>query len=1012
MNRAVSNWRIKTIGAMVLGCVLGFNVSARAVTTTAMGQIWDASHNTPCAGAWVWVYNNSNSVYANSQGLYLIENFDLPEFWYLVPCGVTKTGYVDYYKSNQPIQPGTVNTINASVYIGSLISGRVTSHQTGSPALVGATVTANSTAIIKVLTQADGSYSMRVKAGIQRISAEKDGFSGSLTTQLALTDGVDVPNVNFQLYVGGTITGTVYFGDTTATADGMVIQSCPSGLSNPVIFTTTGPGGIYTLEHVYPAPAYVYANAPDHWTGASRDYVPVNDESTTAGIDIRLPPAGDMSGTITAYTGAPIDNVYVKLTKMYSFNSESWSANTGTNGFYEKPNIPEGNYDIYVQPPQGLNLQSAQVGNVGIRQYQPVYRNFTLQPGGRIEGVVRGPDGNPIANAKTKIYLDKLYPFDDLFTCTTDAGGNYYFDGLTPYLNYAITVDATSVNTYTASAVERGLAIVEQITHTLNFDLPIGGGISGMLQDESNQPVSGAVIAVFMNDAQSLARFCYNGVFTFNGLPQGNYFSVFFPNPNSPINFQAESSVIHVTAGQTDTLNFTMDTGGTCSGYVYYRELSGNTIPAANLQIQMKSAQHEMASLNVRLSSQTETDGGGRYELMGLSAMTYDLQAVPPVEETTGWACANARVAAAAGAAASQNIYLYPNGQKVYGLVRDQVGNRLSNCMVAIWTAGGFRAFAQTDDNGNYAIMLAPGTYYLQGCYTSLEGSNFAMNPVEGAQVTAGQNKQQDIVLSMGGRVSGRITDQLGNPVALAKVWAYTANDLLPYRYGFTNQTGKYTIRGLHSSPYTLEAECPGYSRGSGGFAAALGEETEDVNLVLVAQTSIAGRIAAKNGKPLCPATASVLEMSSDRVLAQTATNPDGEFILSPVTGGPYRVKAAAAGMKSQVLSGKYAGERADFTLEPLISRDEAISYPNPCRGKQLTFLCWLEQDSTVLIRVYNQNAALVWDWEGRGAGQTYNQHVWDVSGVAPGVYLFKITARDDGGNTTAFPTGKLTVIK
>ncbi|MEW6516981.1 MAG: carboxypeptidase regulatory-like domain-containing protein [candidate division FCPU426 bacterium] len=1010
MRRSIHSRRIISIALAALGCLAGLSLPAGAITTTAMGIIWDASHNTPCAGAWVWVRDQSNSVYANSQGLYLIENFDMPLGFSNTNQGATRTGFADLYKSTS-IQPGLVNTINAFMRIGSLVSGRVTSHETGSPALAGATVTAETTVIYKLLTQTDGSYSVRLSPGNWRFYAEENGYSDSLTTQLTLTDGVDVPNYNFQLFIGGTITGTVYYGDTTATADGIWIQCHPSDSTDPNLFAQTGSDGTYTLQHVYPAPAYLITDAPAQWRGVVRDFVPVVDENTTAGIDFRLLAAGDISGTITAYTGAPVSGVKVSLTMMYSTGDEVGSMNTDAQGFYTIPDLPEGNYDIFVKPPQGTNLQSLRVGNEQIRQNVPVSRNFTLQPGGKISGIVRGPDGNIIANSKIAIFLESMYPFTPLFDGYTDAGGGYTFDGLTPYQNYTVAVEPTNVNTYTASAAERGLTVEEQMTRVLDFDLDIGGGLQGTVLDESSQPYSGYLLAFFINDQKTFGRLSINGAIDFIGLPEGNYSLLFLPLPTTSVPAQTRSFVTRIDSGQVNALDFSESAGETCSGYVYYLETGGNTRPASNIPVQIKSAMDPTAAFGIGLIGHGSTDGGGRFEFTGLSRLGYDLEALPPITDANGFACVNSRVDLTNGSV-SRYLYLSQNGQKVSGLMRDQGGSRLINGLVFFWNDSGFRAYTQTDHWGNYAIMLAPGTYSVQGVYESMTGLNYAMEPQGGVQVLAGQNLQRELIISSGGSVSGRIADQVGNPIGLAKVWVYTADNLLPYRYGFTDQAGKYTIRGLHSAPYSIGVECAGYSVGSGGFNATLGEETEQVNLVLVEQTSIAGRIIAKNGKPLYPSTASVLAMSSDQVLLQTTANPDGEFILSPITGGPYRVKAAATGMKAQVITGIYPGERADFTLEPLISRDEAISYPNPCRGKQIKFLYWLDEDATVLIRVYNQTAALVWDWEGQGQGQKYNQHEWDVSGVAPGVYLFKVTARDRQGSMKSFPAGKLTVIK
>ncbi|MCD4813851.1 hypothetical protein K8S19_09205 [bacterium] len=160
--------------AITLGLFMTMAGSGQAVTTTAMGVIWDESNNTPCAFSWIWVDNSPNSVYADEQGRYVIENFDCYELKTSTDIGVTRTGYADYCRY-KPIEPGKVNTINASVYIGSLMSGVVTSLETGSPVVEGATVSAYVTSqTLRALTQADGSYQMRFEPGNYDYRVEKE----------------------------------------------------------------------------------------------------------------------------------------------------------------------------------------------------------------------------------------------------------------------------------------------------------------------------------------------------------------------------------------------------------------------------------------------------------------------------------------------------------------------------------------------------------------------------------------------------------------------------------------------------------------------------------------------------------------------------------------------------------------------------------------------------------------------------------------------------------------------
>ncbi|MCD4813848.1 carboxypeptidase regulatory-like domain-containing protein [bacterium] len=245
----------------------------------------------------------------------------------------------------------------------------------------------------------------------------------------------------------------------------------------------------------------------------------------------------------------------------------------------------------------------------------------------------------------------------------------------------------------------------------------------------------------------------------------------------------------------------------------------------------------------------------------------------------------------------------------------------------------------------------------------------------------------------------------------MAQITVPGIDNRIPTRFGVCERNGAYKIMGLHSGEFDVEVQAAGYSSSSKGFMVTLGEETENANITLVAQTTIAGVVKSHgNGRLENPRV--MLLDASNQVVLQTVPDNGGNYILSPLSDGSHSVKASALGMKSQTIANLNAGDRADFTLSPLIGKDEAISYPNSSRGDRLTFLYWLEEDATVLIRVYNQSAELVWDWEGPGIGGRFNRHHWQVSGVAPGVYLYKVTARNNQGSVSSFKDGKLTVIK
>jgi hypothetical protein len=568
-------------------------------------------------------------------------------------------------------------------------------------------------------------------------------------------------------------------------------------------------------------------------------------------------------------------------------------------------------------------------------------------------------------------------------------------------------------DTVNAIAIKKGLTVPEGIINIQDFTLVSGGGVQGSIIDHMGQPVtSGMVVGVsamlgFGQEYDNL-----DGNYCLKSLPENDYLFVISPARG---NYRQTTNFLHVTPGVMENYNWQFREGGVLYGYIY--EGSG-TIPAVNARVSAKNKTDLLASI-VHFEQEGFTAGNGYYYISGLSEKTYQITVAPEVRDADGWAGLTSEAAIIPGEEKRLDFHLAGSGTMVFGTVKDQYGNRLAGSYVYFWPAGQAGSMPQTytitDNWGNYSLMLAPGSYMAQAYHTSMLilGANLAIEPIQGVVVpSAPQTKHLEFIMQSGGTISGVVKDQLGQKLSQAVIRVYQDTNPTPARIAISDADGYYQVTGLHSGIYNIEAEAAGYNGTPGQINASLGGQTEGVDLILIAQTTIGGTVRRKGDKPVSEAIVQV--PNSGSAVLQTITNKKGEYILElPADGGwPFQVKASATGLKSQTISGLYPGDRADFILEPLIGKNEAISYPNPCRGENLSFLFWLESDATVLIRVYNQAGELVWDWEGPGIGQQYNRHTWQVSGVAPGVYLYIVTAREDGGNTHRFPAGKLTVIK
>jgi hypothetical protein len=154
----------------------------------------------------------------------------------------------------------------------------------------------------------------------------------------------------------------------------------------------------------------------------------------------------------------------------------------------------------------------------------------------------------------------------------------------------------------------------------------------------------------------------------------------------------------------------------------------------------------------------------------------------------------------------------------ISGKVTDEMGNGLKNVQVQIyetnWIYKNFDHIksAWTDGNGNYtADCLKPGSYevyfyttqtgnyvpqWYNGHIWSWEGDHV---PVTAGKTTSGVNAQ----LVLGGSISGRVTDELGNPMGSVQIEVYKDGQHY-WDYSNSKSNGDYLIERLPVGNFTV----------------------------------------------------------------------------------------------------------------------------------------------------------------------------------------------------------------
>ena len=289
-------------------------------------------------------------------------------------------------------------------------------------------------------------------------------------------------------------------------------------------------------------------------------------------------------------------------------------------------------------------------------------------------------------------------------------------------------------------------------------------------------------------------------------------------------------------------------------------------------------------------------------------------------------------------------------------------------------TAGqlGVRRFITTDEDGRYEIVeLAEGRYTVtasKGGYVTLQfGQRRAFEPGRPVAVAEGQDVSQvDIVLPRGSVITGRITDEFGEPIAGAQIevqryqYGPSGRRRLTYAGGsglvFTDDRGEFRAYGLMPGEYVVsgivrrpmfqqsqnpndapEGYAPTYYPGTPNPAEAqlvdvgLGQEVSiQMALQATRMARISGTVVDSEGKPLVGARLMVRSASGDRGMfgAGGSAGANGAFTLTNVPPGEHYI---------EVVTDRRRNDAGEFASMPVSVGSQDISNVRIITGRAAT---------------------------------------------------------------------------
>lgn len=238
---------------------------------------------------------------------------------------------------------------------------------------------------------------------------------------------------------------------------------------------------------------------------------------------------------------------------------------------------------------------------------------------------------------------------------------------------------------------------------------------------------------------------------------------------------------------------------------------------------------------------------------------------------------------------------------------------------------------ALTDEEGRFQLAnLAPGQWTVTivkgGYFPWQPGQRRPFDPPPPITLSRGQRVTANVPLSRGGVITGRVSDQSGEPLSGLRVRVYRARMVRGYRQledvgaaDFTDDQGAYRIFGLPPGDYYVAASLrmapldsvvqttysPTYYPGTGELAEAqrirvgLGTETTAIFPLLPVRTvTVTGTVLSSSGGP----ANAFLNLGSDAAEFGTplgiggVTRPDGTFTIPDVPPGRYMLTASLRG--------------------------------------------------------------------------------------------------------------------
>jgi len=374
-----------------------------------------------------------------------------------------------------------------------------------------------------------------------------------------------------------------------------------------------------------------FAEAPS-WSGGFGSECAVRDSSQFFLLnkddgDLTFNKVGVLSGHVQNDNGDPLPGIWVDACEYSDEPQYCRTELTDENGDYRFIGLLPGYYRV-------------QAGNesYAVEYYDETYNwelatpvevasgmttlgiDFVLALGGSISGTVFDESGEPLSNIAVDIDVGG-------FGTCTDEDGNYTMQGM-PLGTYNVVAgrDFCDPHDYKEETIEGvELTLLLPDVTGVDFYLPLGGSIFGVVKDDADNSLEGIQIVACVYDYDGYCMDAYSdgdGTYLITGLPPGDY-RVWAGSESYVTEFYEETNDwnlatrVGVVGGVTVTeINFSLEEGGSISGIV--KDDGENPLEG----IQVVACEYEGG-----YCMDAYSEGDGTYLITGLPVSEYRVQA-------------------------------------------------------------------------------------------------------------------------------------------------------------------------------------------------------------------------------------------------------------------------------------------------------------------------------------------------------------------------------------------------